>query len=81
MPQASNELRLKMEEFFGDPIADSGPTKFLEDQGHTLTRNWFWKLRGGDTLESITNKEFLCIKFLIDEWDFGGIYKENPKMG
>jgi len=73
MPSASDELRAVMEELFNDPISDQGPISFLESKGHTLTRDWRWKLKDGETLESISHNEFLCIKFLIDEWDFGGI--------
>ncbi len=81
MPQASDELRRIIEGYFGDPIDDQGPTKFLKDCGHVLNRDWTWTLKMGETLESISIKEFHCISFLVDEWDFGGIsggYKENP---
>lgn len=74
MPQASDELRAEMQKYFGDPVDDAGPTQYLKFMGHVLTSNWQWKLKEGKTLQNISTKEFLCIKFLVDEWDFGGIH-------
>lgn len=72
MPTASDELRGKMKEYFGDSIDDWGPTKYLREQGHQDTRQWTWKLRPGLTWETLPQKDRDCINFLCDEWDWGG---------
>jgi hypothetical protein len=71
MPQASDELRAEMERRFGDPISDAGPTKYLEDRGYTLNRDWTWS-KPGENLNSIPREDFECILFLVHEWDYGG---------
>lgn len=72
MPQATDELRAKMNTMFGDPVDDSGPIKFLEDAGYVLNRNWTWKPKPGIRIfTDMTQEEFDCMKFLVDEWDFG----------
>lgn len=69
MPQASDELRAKMAEYFGgDGINDHPPMKFLlEDKG--------WRCRAGMLLKpkkrDISQKEWDCVAFLCDEWDHG----------
>lgn len=74
MPTATDELRDKMGEMFGDRISDSGPTKYLENAGYILTPDWLWKPKEGVTsLEDMTQDEFNCLLFLIQEWDFGGL--------
>lgn len=73
MPQANDELRAQMKEYFGDPIDDSGPRKFLETHGFSLTKDWCWKSK--KTYDTMTRKEFECIMFLAHEWDFGGLAK------
>jgi hypothetical protein len=75
MPQASEELRAKMEEYFGDPIDTAGPIKFLIDAGYDLTNDFMWQPKLEKRASGSTEKELECINFLIDEWDFGGITK------
>lgn len=72
MPTSSDELRDLMGLLFdGERISDTPPTKFLEARGYTLRGDWCWELP--TPTHSITEKEMLCLRFLIEEWDFGGI--------
>lgn len=71
MPQSSDDMHDLMNYYFGDPIDDKGPMRFLEERGYGLTPQWLWKLPKPDHF--ITLKERLCIQFLIEEWDFGGV--------
>ena len=65
MPQASDELRAE----FG---IDDGPViRFLEAAGYTQTRDWEWEMPAGPYVP--TDKESRAIRFLIDEWDWGGL--------
>ena len=74
MPQASEELRQRMNQWFGDPVSDKGPIKFLEDAGYELLHDFIWKPKPGvESLGQMTRTEFECLKFLIHEWDFGGL--------
>ena len=74
MPQAGEVLRDKMNDWFGDPISDQGPIKYLHEQGYKLTPQWVWIPKPGVTKYSdMTEKEYLCMLFLVDEWDFGGL--------
>lgn len=67
MPQASDELRARMQERFGDSIADGPPWEFLKSRGYTE--------RGGlikppNPNHNITEDEGECVDFLCDEWDW-----------
>lgn len=69
MPQASDELRAKMKDCFGDPVSDEGPIAYLLERG-------FKFLRGGVIVPPKPYKEWCdweadCIDFLVDEWDYG----------
>lgn len=77
MPSASNDLRELMNEYFGDPIDDNGPIQYLISKGYKPSRRplWFWHLPNPEHV--ITEKEGNCLQFLIDEWDFGGIWNED----
>jgi len=55
-----------MEDYFGDPIDDSGPMKFLRDNGFWEDR-WLWKT--AKPVATISDKEWACLNFLADEWD------------
>jgi hypothetical protein len=73
MPTASDALRNKMQEYFDDAIDDSGPENYLREQGWTEDR-WLWSAPE----RIITDKEWDCIQFLMDEWDHD--YKSNPNI-
>lgn len=72
MPQASPELRDKMKEYFGDPIDDAGPAKFLASQGFVNGPDWLWRHPEKLKWRDLTQKEKDCVIFLIEEWDEGG---------
>ena len=66
MPQASDELRQRMNERFGDPIDDGEPWKFLKARGYTAPRFLIRPPEG----HTVTEDEGECIDFLCDEWDW-----------
>ena len=75
MPQASDDLRDLMGLMFnGERISEGPPVAFLESRGYKLTPTWYWELPKPD--HYILEKEELCIRFLIEEWDFGGIVEQ-----
>lgn len=67
MPQASDELRQKMQTYFGDSIDDSGPTKFLKSKGWRETETGLWF--SPQHIDHVSTQEFECLLFLRDEWD------------
>lgn len=71
MPQASDDLRDIMGLMFGDKISDYYPEQYLKSKGYILNRDWTWTLPNKNHF--IGEKEELCIRFLRDEWDYGGI--------
>lgn len=71
MPSASDEDRAEMTKRFGS-IDSHGPEKYLKDRGWTLAGNWQWS-KPGQTLNSMPRDEFECVKFLVHEWDYGGV--------
>lgn len=75
MPQASNEDREKMNEYFGDPIDDGPPSTFLISLGYTESRGW-WSKPAKD--HQPTQKELDCLNFLCDEWDHAYDFTEKP---
>lgn len=81
MPQASDELRAKMKEYFGDPIDDLGPSQYLRSRGYREVANGLWR-RPSEShtitakeqncfnfLDTVTQKDRECLNFLVDEWD------------
>lgn len=67
MPTATDELRERMEELFGDPIDMAGPYKYLRDLGYTEVGGMLIK----PSLEHVpTETELECIDFLFHEWDY-----------
>ncbi len=55
-------------------VGNSGqraPMRLLERQGYTLTKDWRW--RRPSPAHVVTPEEADAIKFLSDEWDFGGL--------
>lgn len=80
MPQASSEFRAKIKLHFGS-IDDSGPTKFLMESGWREVANGLW--RSPKLIDEVSEKEFLCIMFLRDEWDhdYVGVIEEKTSNG
>jgi hypothetical protein len=70
MPTASDELRQKMLEYFGDEIDDLPPQEFLTSHGFVLRKGYIYTHYY--PWDVLTQKEKDCINFLCDEWDFGG---------
>lgn len=68
MPQASDQQRALMEKWFGDPVDDSGPMRFLFAHGFT-EKAGMWK--SPTSSHTISEYEWECLLFLCDEWDYG----------
>lgn len=66
MPQASNAQRQLMQDWFGDPISDAGPTHFLLSRGYS-EKGGLWQ--GPVPHHLPTQEELECLLFLMDEWD------------
>lgn len=79
MPQATEDLRGRMRERFGD-IDEHGPQKYLENAGYVLARDWTWSKPGVVDLREMTRDEFECLLFLVHEWDYGSLTC-TPKVG
>lgn len=75
MPQASKNQRDRMLKWFGSEIDENAPIKFLESRGYKLRCDWLWEKPVPS--HTVSDEEFHCLQFLIDEWDFGGIYQET----
>lgn len=71
MPQASEEDRERMRKWFGS-IGETGPMRFLESHGYKLQGDWHWERPTPS--HNISQDEWYCLAFLMDEWDFGGIF-------
>jgi hypothetical protein len=70
MPQASDEDRAKMAEYFGgDGINDRSPMSYLVSKGWIFTRGGMIQKPAADYKPS--GKERDCVYFLCDEWDYG----------
>ena len=72
MPQATEEQRKRWGGELG--IGEDKAIKFLEDAGYILSRDWRWFLPNPN--HTPTPNEISAVQFLIDEWDFGGIWTE-----
>jgi len=69
MPQASSELR---ERWGGaEGVGEDKAVAYLKQQGWCLSRDWLW-YRTDDRVDP-TPTEWEAMRFLIDEWDFGGV--------
>lgn len=74
MPSASNELHNEMQRLFGNPIDDNEPIEFLRAAGYVLLRGFTWQGKPGVTdYSQMTQDEYTCLLFLVQEWDFGGL--------
>lgn len=78
MPQASDDLRDLMGLMFGDRISDGPPTEFLVSRGYQVQPGWTWLPPSPDHI--VSEKEWLCISFLVDEWDWGGFAETENKQ-
>lgn len=71
MPQASDTQRALMQEWFGDPVDDSGPMQFLLARGWTEDRGGMLYPPTPSYTMSIYEAE--CLMFLICEWDYDAV--------
>lgn len=71
MPQASEETRAQMLKWFGDGVSDDGAMEFLRARGWVLTPSWEWC--PPVPAHSMSCYEHFCIRFLVEEWDFGDV--------
>lgn len=76
MPQTSPEVQDAIDQLLGpsndrEPLMqDVSAVNFLKARGWVLTPQWCWKMPEG---HEPTSDELLCVQYLIEEWDFGGI--------
>lgn len=68
MPQASVELQDLMHKWFGDAVSEVGPTNLLLSRGYRLDDHFFW--HKPTPSHEVSDIEWSCLCFLIDEWDF-----------
>lgn len=68
MPQASSELRERWGGAAG--VGEDKAVAYLERQGWCLSRDWLWYRDDG---RDPTLTEWDAMRFLIDEWDYGGV--------
>lgn len=78
MPQASDDLRQRMVDRFGD-IGDGPPAQFLIDAGYKLSRGYTWSKPGISAYGQMTRDEFECLMFLMHEWDWGGLDNDKDR--
>ena len=64
MPQAAEKQRARW------PGSIEEATAFLKNAGFTLTMHWEWLISKNHI---ITEREKDAIKYLCNEWDFGGL--------
>ncbi len=70
MPQASEEQRKSWGE--NGECGEKKAMDHLTTRGYKLTNHWNWLYSRKDVGEIIED-DFEAARFLIDEWDFGGI--------
>lgn len=74
MPQATDELRQRMLELFGDPSSDEGPMNFLLEHGFILSPSFGWMSPAYYySWNDLSPDQQDCIDFLFQEWDHGGV--------
>lgn len=66
MPQASDELRQKMKDIYGD-LSPTGPLTHLKNRGFIEHRGYLFN--NGNV--ALTDFDWDCIDFLHQEWDYG----------
>jgi hypothetical protein len=76
MPQTSPEVRAAIVRLFGPDdtkqmMHDVSAEVFLKRRGWQLSPRWSWRMPSPD--HEPDEDELLCVQYLIEEWDFGGI--------
>lgn len=81
MPQATDELREKMNGYYGDPIDMEGPVARLKNSGFKLERGFYWTApKRVKSTADLSDQERDSLCFLIDEWDFDGAEFSSPNL-
>lgn len=80
MPQASDELREIVAWIIGtEPqgVPDCAEVeRWLQARGYHLQRDWTWRAPSKE--HPVSEFEYLCIKYLVHEWDYGGFAQVEP---
>jgi hypothetical protein len=71
MPSTTQYMRDLMEKWFGEFATDSCAMEFLQSHGYVLLRGWIWELPCES--HTVSCYEAACIRYLVEEWDFGAI--------
>jgi hypothetical protein len=74
MPQASDELRAKMKEYFKNEtgIEDQEPIAYLKSRGLDYDGDFVYRIPADKAIDS---KDINCLNFMVDEWDFDWQWK------
>ena len=78
MPQTSPEVRAAIDALLGPNTSDQlmqdvSAECFLKKRGWVLTDKWAWIMP--QPSHQPDEDELLCVQYLIEEWDFGGIVR------
>lgn len=73
MPSASKDVDDYMGNYHGPGYSDNTAIGFLVEKGYTLTDKWEWKKTGIDHVDKMSHDEYMHMRYLIEEWDFGGL--------
>lgn len=70
------EIDRLIKKWFGDAPTQQldGATAFLESHGYVLRKGYVWDLPTQYHVPSC--HETMCIRYLIEEWDYGGVAME-----
>jgi hypothetical protein len=72
VPSTSQEILDEAATFLPE-VDDHEACKYLQEHGYTLTREWDWKKDGVDYYGAMTREEYICLVYLCEEWDYGGL--------
>lgn len=76
MPTATPELKAIWEkENAGD--GEVAACLYLENRGWVLDKEWLWHPPSKD--HTVAPQEIRAIAYLIQEWDYGGLWKEEER--
>lgn len=75
MPSTSQARHDRIVSIFGTDLdLDDRCQEYLSQRGFYLTRTWDWIPPPRiNKLGDLTDEEFECVMYLIEEWDFGGV--------
>jgi hypothetical protein len=73
MPSTSQAMLDYMARKHGEDFDDETARDFLESHGYTLRQDWRWDPPKGITIVSMSEDEWLHLRYLMEEWDYGGL--------